>query len=244
MITTRELRLVGALLTGATLLACANDSTAPVSSSPVTASRVFTTFDLFVSASRISPSTYRMATIAGLNNEWLTASARDQHGELMIVKGGSFSISSDNPSVATVGDAVPAASQISAKIRAIAPGEAVVSVTWTIGGVTKTAKTTIIVEATTGWSLKLDPAALTVNVGKVVPVEAQLRDARGALRSWAPSVFTSDRDDVVAFYYDDWSCGLFQACPYINVRGVALGEAIITARLEGFSATIKVTVVP
>ncbi len=237
MITTRDFIRLGTLLTGATLLACANDSTAPVDSPPVTASRVFTSLDILVSAQRMAP-------IAGLNNKSLRVSARDQHGELMIVEGGSFSISSDNPSVATVGDAVSTASQISAEIRAIAPGEAVVSVTWTIGGVTKTAKATIIVESTTGWSLSLDPAALTVNLGKEVPVVAELRDARGALRGWGPTVFTSDREDVVAFYYEDFLCVPVQPCHTINVRGVAVGEAIITARLEGFSATIKVTVVP
>jgi len=244
MITTRECLRLGALVTAGALLACANDSTAPVTPPPVITDRAFTSLEI---RAPMSP----MAPIATLNSGRLEVRAKDQHGVPMIVGMGSFTISSDKPSVVTVGDeqfstsvsnGIPDDSWYSAYVAAIAPGEAVISVSWTIGGVRKTAKSTIRVESTEGWSLKVDPAALTVQLGSTGWLQALVVDATGKTRIQGAGVFTSDRDDVVALYEEEW-CSDWP-CDGINVLGVTLGEATITAKFEGFSAKVSVTVVP
>lgn len=258
MITTRDLLRMGALLTAGTLLACANDTTSPGSpppvgpppvspppvspppAGPVTGNRVLTFLDIDVPR-------YPMVPVEYLDRGQIGVLARDQRGELMVADGGSFSISSDNPSVATVGNTQLSTwpnSGISAELRAITPGEAVVSVSWTIGGVTKTATTTIEVHSLKGWSLKIFPAASTVKLGHMTGVEAVMVDATGAYRFAPPSVFTLDRNDVVGLRENEASCWEWYTCGSILVHGVAVGEATLTARWEGFSAAIKVTVVP
>jgi len=223
-----------------TLLGCANDSTAPVSTGPV-----FTSI-------QIQGPTSPMAPLSLLNTARLEVRAVDQHGVPMIVGMGSFSISSNNPGVATVGETqfwtsesngVPDGSWIAAYVRAVAPGEAVISVSWTIGGVTKTARSTIRVDSTNGWSVKVDPAEVTVRVGSAKKVRAMLLDATGKTRLQHWGSYTVDRDDVVALYEDE-GCGNLQPCDGINVLGVAVGNATLTTGFEGFSATISVTVVP
>ncbi len=169
----------------------------------------------------------------------------------MIVGKGSFTIASSNPMVATVSEerfftslsnGVPDDSWISAYVRAIAPGEAVITVSWTIGEITKTAKSTIRVESIEGWSLKVNPASLTVKLGSTERVHAMLLDATGRTRIRYAGAFTADRDDVVAVFADDWCC--CWPCEEINVRGVGLGEATLTAKFEGLLAKMTVTVVP
>ena len=242
MITTRKFLGLGAAVTIGTLLACANDSTAPA-----VPDRVFTALEM-------TPPSFKMAPIAGLKTGRLEVRAEDQYGVPMIVGIGSFSISSSDPSVATVADAqfwtsqsngVPDDSWISANVTAIAPGEAVISASQTIGGVTKTAKSTITVESMEGWSLEVDPAVVTVQVGSTVRVEAAVLDETGNARMKGAFyfAFTSDRDDVVALSEDEW-CVAWPCEAHVNVLGVAPGEATITAKFAGFSATTSVTVVP
>ncbi len=242
MITTQKFLGLAAAVTIGTLLGCANEFTAPV-----VPGRVLTSLEM-------TPPAFRMAAIAGLKTGRLEVRAEDQYGVPMLAGIGSFSISSSDADVVTVADAQYWTSQsngvlddswISAYVTAIAPGEAVISASWTIGGVTKTARSTITVESTEGWSLKVDPAVLTVPAGSTVRVQAAVVDETGNIRmkDHAAFAFTSDRDDVVALSEDEW-CFQWVCEAHINVLGVVPGEATITARVAGFSATTSVTVVP
>jgi hypothetical protein len=244
MMTRKFLRL-GAVVGAGTVLACTNDFTSPVTPVPPTDTRVLTS--LVIQAPK-----YAMAPVIGLKTARLEVRAEDQYGARMLVENATFSIASENPGVATVSDptfwtsrfnGVLDGSWLSAYVNAVAPGEAVISVSWTIGWVTKTAKTTIRVESTDGWSLIADPATLTVKAGSTELVSAILLDGAGRRRLSSAGVFTAERDDVVALYYDE-ACFILQPCSHISVRGVAPGEATINARLDRFSAAIKVTVVP
>lgn len=239
------LTFLRAVVGAGTLLGCANDFTAPLTPVPQTDNRVLTSL-------AIQAPTYAMAPVIGLKTARLEVRPEDQHGVRMLVENASFSIASENPGVATVSEptfwtsrfnGVVDDSWLSAYVNAVAPGEAVISVSWTIGWVTKTAKTTIRVESTEGWSLMADPATLTVKSGSTELVSAMLLDATGKKRLQSAGVFSVERDDVVALYYDE-SCFILQPCSHINVRGLAPGEATINARLDRFSATLRVTVVP
>jgi hypothetical protein len=244
MIRARDIVRLGVLVSVSTLLACVNESTAPVTTPPATSERVFTSLNI-----QVPP----LAAITGLNESSLDVLPEDQYGAPMIVGQGSFSISSETPSVARVSDArfasqsnnlgKPIGTWLYASLTAVAPGKAVISVSWTTGGVTKTAKTTLTVESTEGWSAKPDPATLSVKFGSTVVARAMMVDATGKtrLRSSGVFSFTSDRSDVVAIHQGN-DCHIW-GCDGMTVRGVALGEATVTARLEGFSTTIRVTVV-
>ena len=243
MITTREFLRLGTIAMCGTLLACASDSTGPGNPPLGNVGPVFTSI-------RFQGGDHPLAPITGLNNTRLEVRALDEYGLPIIAENASFSVFSENAAVAAVGETarftsgfngVPYDSYHSAYITAIAPGEAVISVAWTIGGVTKTAKKTIRVESVEGWSLKVDPSAFTVKPGSAKPVRATVVDADGNHRHTPQMVlFSPDRTDIVTLFQDELCDS--QPCYGINVRGIARGEATITARLDGFSALIRVTV--
>lgn len=242
MITTRKFLVLGAAVTIGTLSACANEPTALTFPD-----RVFTSLE-------IGPASFELAPIAGLKTRRLVVRARDQDGVPMVAEMRSFSISSSDPSVATTADqqfltsqinGVPDDPWIAAYVTAIAPGEAVISVSLTIGGIVKTAAAIVTVESIEGWSLKVDPAVLTVQLGSTVRVEATVLDQAGNARTRGAeyAAFTSDRDDVVALYWDE-GCWSWVCEAHINILGVAPGIATITAEYGDLSATATVTVVP
>jgi hypothetical protein len=237
MITSRKTGL-GLVVTIGTLLAC--DEISSPSSDPV-----FTSLEL-------SSSSFSMALIPPLGIEYFEVRAMDQFGHTMVGERGSFTLSSSDPSVVTVTDTklwraamTGDDSWISAYVNAVATGEAVISASWTIGGVTKTATALVNVESTEGWSLKLDPAVLTLRTGSTGRVQAAVLDATGNTRfseaAWL--TFTSDPGDVVALHEDEW-CWAWPCEGHINVLGVAPGEATINARYSGLFATATVIVVP
>ena len=247
MITTRHLLGLSAVVMTATLPGCANEVTVPVVQDPVIPGRAFTSME-------IGPHSFSMAPVTGLNSVRLEVRARDQYGAKMTVgpEAGSFSISSSNPGVADVGGVqfwissfndVPQDSWVSAYVTALVPGTAVITASWTIGGVTRTAKTTIGVESTEKWSLKVDPASLTLSLGSTTQVRTMVIDAAGKTRLQNAAALTADRDDVVGLSYDE-ACLDWYPCPGVDVRGVAIGEATLTARYQGLAASISVTVVP
>ena len=232
---TRELLGLVAAVTFSSLIACENDS--PVITPP---DRVFTSLEM-------APSTLTLASITDLKIGNISLRAMDQEDVEMDV--GEPSFSSSDPGVATVsaagwaGTAAAGHHVFSAEVTAISAGEAVITASWTIGGITKTAKSIVTVESMEGWSLQTNPQSVTLPPGAVTIVGSSIVDAGGRTRIGPLALdLTSNRPDIAAVVYNE-NCAM-APCFYNAVRAVAPGTAIITASYGGVSGTATVTVLP
>jgi hypothetical protein len=242
MITTRKFLRMAVLLTAGTLVGCGNDATLPTELTPIE--------PLVFSSLEMQTPAFPLVPVPGLSTSRIEVRPRDQKGRTIYVETEFFTITSSNPAVVAVVDhklwnatsnGVAADTWIAVQIEALAPGEAVISASWTIDGVTKTAKSTITVESTDGWSLNVAPAALSMELGSTRHIDVSVVDAHGNTRIRNAS-FTSDREGVLGFF--EYDACLYWVCYGTNVRGLALGETTVTARFMSLSAALVVKVVP
>lgn len=215
----------------------------PTPATPDPASqRVFTSLDVNIFGSS------ELVAILGMNSRYLQVRAKDQYGMEMPVGKGSFSIESSDSNVVRVTDSQfwSASSNgtidetwIQAYAVAVGPGKAVVTVSWTTGGFTRTATTSVFtVESGEGWSLKIDPETLTLHVGSREPIKAMMLDRAGNQRALLYDFFSVDQNDLVAL---ERPC---DECPGMDAVGLAPGEATITVTWGRLSARAAVTVLP
>jgi hypothetical protein len=183
-----------------------------------------------------------------MNARYLQIHAKDQYGMEMPVGEGSFSIASSDSNVVRVTDSQFWSSSsngtvdetwIQAHAVAVGPGKAVVTVSWTTGGFTRTDSTSVFtVESGEGWSLKINPETLTLHVGSREPIKAMMLDQAGNQRAVLYDIFSVDHNDLIAL---EPPC---EECPGMEAVGLAPGEAIITVTWGRLSARAAVTVLP
>jgi hypothetical protein len=217
------------------------ESSAPATPDPAD-QRVFSSLDVTVFGSS------ELVAILGMNARYLQVHARDQNGMQMPVGKGSFSIESSDSNVVRVTDSEfwSASSNgtidetwIQAYAVAVGPGKAVVTFSWTTGGFTRTASTSVFtVESGEGWTLKIDPEALTLHVGSREPIKAMMLDQAGNQRAVLYDLFSVDHNDLVALERPCEECGGMDAV------GLLPGEATITVTWGRLSARAAVTVLP
>lgn len=204
--------------------------------------RVFTSLELDVAGSS------DLVTILGMDRRFFRAFARDQYGVSMPLDRGTFSILSSDPDVIRVSESAFMSSAsdgamndswIQAYLVAVGPGSAIVSVSWTSGGVTRTASTSVLtVESADGWLLRMEPATLTLHVGSQEPLKAVMVDRAGNQRALVWDVLSVDRSDVVTLRRPCFEC------PGLDVFGLKPGEATITVKWDFLIGRATVTVLP
>jgi uncharacterized protein YjdB len=146
----------------------------------------------------------------------VAAQVLDRNGRVM--QGAVLAFSTDNPSVVAVGtDGV---------VRAVMPGTANVSAAY--GTSAATVKVTV---TAANLAVTVLASAMTLAVGDVAPVAAQVLDANGRVVQGAVLTFSTDNASVAAVGTDG------------VVRAVTPGTATVSAAYGNRSATVAVTVV-
>jgi uncharacterized protein YjdB len=161
----------------------------------------------------VSPTT---ATLNSGQTSQLTATAKDQYGDVITTDAESWS--SSNTSVATVSS--------SGLVKAVGSGSATITVT--VGGIQATASVTVSQAAVA--SVTVSPTSLSLTAGQSSPLTATAKDGSGNVLTGYPATWTSSNTGAATVS----SSGV--------VTGAAAGSATITVTIGGKSATASATV--
>jgi len=161
----------------------------------------------------LSPTT---ATLNSGQTSQLTATAKDQYGDVITTDAATWS--SSNTSVATVSS--------SGLVTAVGSGSATVTVT--IGGVQATASVTVAQASVA--SVTVSPTSLSLTAGQSSGLTATAKDASGNVLTGYPASWKSSNTSAATVS----TSGV--------VTGAAAGTATITVTIGGKSATASATV--
>ncbi|HSY84912.1 MAG TPA: Ig-like domain-containing protein [Gemmatimonadaceae bacterium] len=161
----------------------------------------------------LSPTT---VTLNSGQTAQLTATAKDQYGDVITTDAATWS--SSNTNVATVSS--------SGLVKAVGTGSATVTVT--IGGVQATASVTVAQAAVA--SVTVSPTSLSLTAGQGSGLTATAKDGSGNVLTGYPATWASSNTSAATVS----TSGV--------VTGVAAGTATITVTIGGKSATASVTV--